>query len=668
MIGHSLGEITALAASGKMEFSDALQLVGERGHAFHDAQLPDTGKMISVMGSLEQAEELVRESGLEVVIANINGLRQIIVAWASPEIEKFKKFLDGKKLNNKILSVSHAFHSPVIKPVAETFYGKIKQTRFRKSTSKVMMNHSGDYYPNSPKALERIPELLREQILNPVNFVRSVQKLYQDGVRLFVEIGPGSILSNVVKEILADKEISVATSNHKKADDLQSLLGLWANLFAEGFGLEQLPLRRSPLSTEVPVLARAAEAKDAPPVQPAADSVRPEPVSAGKRETVVYSGLSIGLPGSYKEVFRDDNFQQVFAGHNFIERVTDDERQKLVDLQVTKLVKDERGPSFKLLSSLEEVIQLAGKIGKLDMIADFSVDEKDAQNMTSCIAMGVAAGYEALKDAQIPLVREYVRTSTGRMLPTKLSLPEEMQEETGVIFANGFPMIDPVIREVSRHLSYHLGSKTRREMIEFYQTLIGRVKDHETSKLLTDWYTLYYGRLSDMKGEEEVYQFNYNFMYQISAQANNRLASLINAKGPNFQMNAACSSTSNAITIAEDFIRSGRVKRMIVVGADDPTSSTNFPVLGAGFLATGAATNEGDLYTAAVPFDRRRNGMIISAGAVGVVLETKEEVEKRGVMEVVQVLGTHSFNTAKHPSQIDCDQFGHELQRFIGKI
>jgi acyl transferase domain-containing protein/short-subunit dehydrogenase/acyl carrier protein len=668
MIGHSLGEITALAASGKMEFSDALQLVGERGHAFHDAQLPDTGKMISVMGSLEQAEELIRESGLEVVIANINGLRQIIVAGASPEIEKFKKFLDGKKLNNKILSVSHAFHSPVIKPVAETFYGKIKQTRFRKSTSKVMMNHSGDYYPNSPKALERIPELLREQILNPVNFVRSVQKLYQDGVRLFVEIGPGSILSNVVKEILADKEISVATSNHKKADDLQSLLGLWANLFAEGFGLEQLPLRRSPLSTEVPVLARAAEAKDAPPVQPAADSVRPEPVSAGKRETVVYSGLSIGLPGSYKEVFRDDNFQQVFAGHNFIERVTDDERQKLVDLQVTKLVKDERGPSFKLLSSLEEVIQLAGKIGKLDMIADFSVDEKDAQNMTSCIAMGVAAGYEALKDAQIPLVREYVRTSTGRMLPTKLSLPEEMQEETGVIFANGFPMIDPVIREVSRHLSYHLGSKTRREMIEFYQTLIGRVKDHETSKLLTDWYTLYYGRLSDMKGEEEVYQFNYNFMYQISAQANNRLASLINAKGPNFQMNAACSSTSNAITIAEDFIRSGRVKRMIVVGADDPTSSTNFPVLGAGFLATGAATNEGDLYTAAVPFDRRRNGMIISAGAVGVVLETKEEVEKRGVMEVVQVLGTHSFNTAKHPSQIDCDQFGHELQRFIGKI
>ncbi|MGB6031423.1 MAG: SDR family NAD(P)-dependent oxidoreductase, partial [Bacteroidota bacterium] len=668
MIGHSLGEITALAASGKMAFPDALHLVGERGYAFHDAHLPDTGKMISVMGSLDEAKELVRESGLDVVIANINGLQQIIVAGTSSQIEKFKEFLDGKKVNNKILSVSHAFHSPVIEPVAEDFFKKIKKTPFRRSPVKVIMNHAGDYYPNTARTLERIPGLLRDQILNPVNFVRSVQKLYEDGVRLFVEIGPGSILSNMVKEILGDKKVSVVTSNHKKADDLQSLLSLWASLFAEGVSLEQLPLRRAGGATRQKAVPPVEEAEEAGPVQPAAENIRPEPASAGKRETVVYSGLSIGLPGSYKETFRDDNFEQIFAGHNFIERLTDDEKQRLVDLQVTKLVKDERGPSFKLLSSLEEVIQLAGKIGKLDMIADFRVDEKDFENMTTCIAMGVAAGYEALKDAQIPLVREYVKTSTGKMLPTKLALPREMQEETGVIFANGFPMIDPVIREVSRHLSYHLGSRTRRDMMEFYETLIGRVKDHETRKLLTDWYTLYYSRLSDMNGEEETFRFNYNFMYQISAQANNRLASLINAKGPNFQMNAACSSTSNAITIAEDFIRSGRVKRMIIVGADDPTSSTNFPFLGAGFLSTGAATNERDLYRAAIPFDRRRNGMVISAGAVGVVLETKEEVEKRGVVEVCQVMGTHSFNTAKHPSQIDCDQFGHELKRFIARM
>jgi 3-oxoacyl-(acyl-carrier-protein) synthase/NAD(P)-dependent dehydrogenase (short-subunit alcohol dehydrogenase family)/acyl carrier protein len=229
-------------------------------------------------------------------------------------------------------------------------------------------------------------------------------------------------------------------------------------------------------------------------------------------------------------------------------------------------------------------------------------------------------------------------------------------------------MIDPVIEEVSRYISYYYGSKTRKEMMAFYESIIGRLEDETARKLLTDWYVLYYSRLSDNMGQEDVYRFNYNFMKRISAQANNRLATLINAKGPNFQMNAACSSTSNAITIAEDFIQSGRVKRMIIVGADDATSKGNLPLLGAGFLSTGAATNEGDLYRAALPFDRRRNGMIMSAGAVGLVLETKTEIDKRGVIEVCELLGTHSFNTATHPSQIDANQFANELDKFVGRM
>ncbi len=665
MTGHSLGEITALAAAEKLSFDDALRLVEQRGYAFHNAKLDDTGKMISIMGTLEQATKLIAESKIDVTVANINSPQQIIIAGSSLNIDQFKKFLDGKKVSNKILFVSHAFHSAVVQPVADIFYQQIKDIPFKKSDVKVIMNHTGDYYPNTAKGLDKIPELLRDQILQPVNFVNSIQKLYHDGVRLFVEIGPGSILSNQVKDILSGKEISILTSNFKNADEIQSLLKLYGGLFVEGVPIKPQPIR----ATSQPIVVQQVqEIKKEEIIAPTPAPLRSEGAASVKSETVVYSGVSIGLPGSYKEVFRDDNFQQVFEGRNFIERTTDEERQKFVDLQITKLVKDEKGPSFKLLSSLEDVIQLAGKIGKLDVIRDYQIDEKDWQNMTTCIAMGVAAGYEALKDAHIPLVREYAMTASGKMLPKKLALPKYMQEETGVIFANGFPLIDPVIREVSRYIAFKYGRQTRRDLLEFYENLNSRIKDHDTRKLLTDWYTLYYSRLSEDPGVEEVYQFNYNFMYQISAQANNRLASLISAKGPNFQMNAACSSTSNAISIAEDFIRTGRVKRMIVVGADDPTSTINFPYLGAGFLCTGAATNEGDLYKAAVPFDIRRNGMIISAGAVGVVLETKEEVEKRGVVPVAQLLGTHSFNTAQHPSQIDADQFAHELDKFISRM
>lgn len=666
MTGHSLGEITALAAAGKVTFENALKLVEQRGMAFHQENLPDPGQMLSLAGSADFAEQLIGESGCAITIANLNSPGQTIVAGRSPEIQCFKDFLDEKKLTNKLLFVSHAFHTSLLQPVAERFYNQIQAIPFLPSSSRVMMNQSGEFYKDDAQSLAELPQLLREQILRPVNFVAGIQRLYQEGVRLFVEVGPNSILSNLVKDIFADQPVTVLTANYRNTNDLTCLQKLLAGLFVEGVPiqpvvveLDRQPGRVKTISDPQPGASRPGEAL--PALAPAQSSP-----DRSTKVKVVYSGTAIGLPGSYKDTFRDDNFDQLFAGRNMIERLTDAERQSLVDLQITKLVKDESGPSFQLLTSLDDVIQLAGKIGRIDLIRDYHIDEKIIQNMTSCIANGVAAGYEALKDAQIPLLREYSQTTTGKWLPQKLALPSAMQDETGVIFANGFPLIDPVIHEVSRHISYVFGSKLRKELMAFYESIIGRVKDDTARKLLSDWYTLYYGRLSDQPGQEEVYRFNHHFMTQISAQANNLLAYLLNARGPNFQLNAACSSTSNAITIAEDFIRSGRVQRMIVVGADDPSSKTNLPILGAGFLCTGAATNEGDLYQAAVPFDRRRNGMIVGAGAVGLILETQAAAEQRGVQPICELLGTHSFNTATHISQIDSETFARELDRFIG--
>ncbi len=668
MTGHSLGEITALAAAGKISMDDALTLVDRRGYSFHDAGLEDTGKMISILGDMKTTQEQIDRSGVPVTIANINSPRQTIVAGKSKDIDNFKSYLDKNRISSKVLFVSHAFHSAVVDPVADQFYNEIKSLPFQRSDVRVMMNHSGNFYPNTAKDLKNMPRLLKDQILKPVNFVQSIRKLYEEGVRLFVEMGPGLILSNLCKDILDDKDdITILTSNFKNKDDVESLQKCYAGLFSEGVPLKPLPsvpgMKHS--AADEKQTLRSEETREDQTYFAVRHSDE-KPVTG--HIPIVFSGVSVGLPGSHKESFRDDNFEQIFRGHNFIERMTDAEKKRMVDLQITKLVKDERGPSFKLLESLDDVIQLAGKIGRIDMLNDYRIDEKDLEIMSSSISLGVAAGYEALKDAHIPLVQEYIQTSTGKRLPQKLTLPEYMQEETGVIFANGFPMIDPVIEEVSRYISFYYGSKTRRDLMEFYEKLLERIKDNDTRKLLTDWYTLHYSRFTENPGVDDVYQFNYNFMMQISAQANNRLASLIKAKGPNFQMNAACSSTSNAITIAEDFIRSGRVKRMIIVGADDPTCPTNFPWLGAGFLCTGAATNEGDLYKAAVPFDLRRNGMIISAGAVGVVLETKAEIEKRGINEVCELLGTHSFNTASHPSQIDTAQFSKEMKKFIGRM
>ncbi len=668
MAGHSLGEITALAAAGMISPEHAFKLVSERGSAFHQQKLADPGKMISLKVSQDEARELVQQSGLEVWIANLNSPNQTIVAGGSQAISQFQAFVETKSIKNQLLAVSHAFHTPLMAPVADRFIQQIQGIPFTSTQVRVLMNHQLTYYPDQPQNMGDIPALLKDQILQPVRFIEGIRKLYEDGVRLFVEVGPGSILSNLAREILEGKDVLILTSNFKNADELACLQKLSAGLFSAGVPIEYLPPRQTVQAG--PEKEASQRGRVLPTARPAVSISQPVPIPSippGKT-SIVYSGAAIGLPGSYKETFRDDNFDQVFEGRNFIERLTDSERQMLVDLQISKLVKDESGPTFKLLTSLEDVIQLAGKAGKLDMIHDYYIDEKIVRNMTSSIALGVAVGYEALSDAQIPLVREYRQTSTGSKLPQKLALPKGMQDETGVIFANGFPLIDPVIQEVSRAVSYRFGSKTRQELMSFYESIIPKVKDPLARKLLSDWYTLYYSRLSDHPGEEDVYQFNHHFMTQISAQANNILAMLVKAKGPNFQMNAACSSTSNALTIAQDFIRSGRVKRMIIIGADDPTHPTNLPYLGAGFLCTGAATNEADLYKAALPFDNRRNGMLMGAGAVGIVLETQEEVEKRGVAGICELLGTHSFNAATHISQIDAEIFSQEFNRFIYRM
>ncbi|MBW1871769.1 MAG: hypothetical protein JRJ19_06875, partial [Deltaproteobacteria bacterium] len=117
------------------------------------------------------------------------------------------------------------------------------------------------------------------------------------------------------------------------------------------------------------------------------------------------------------------------------------------------------------------------------------------------------------------------------------------------------------------------------------------------------------------------------------------------ARGPNIQVNGACASTTQALSIASDWIKLGRCKRVLVVGADDVTNSNLAPWLVGGMFATGAATNEANLEKAALPFDRRRNGMITGMGAVGLVVEDFAECAKRGMHGLVRMLGSVVANS-----------------------
>ena len=655
MLGHSLGEFAALVAAGRLSLADGMMLMRARGAALGRIPEGKAGTMLALALGPAEARALIADGGHAVTLANLNSPRQSIASGAEEDIAALAELATSRGIKTRRLNVSRAFHSPLMQEAQGEFCADLLEADFRPGHAQVLAASTGEYYGHAAKD---VLSVLSTQLTRPVDFVGGIERLYADGARVFVEVGPAQVLSALVRDILGQRP-SLILSTDSKGDNGEAFLKLLCQLHVAGLPID--PTGADRVDFGGGISAREAE----PIVSIVASHPAPSlPIS----DRIVYSGVSAGLPGSFKDAFRDDNFEQLFEGRNLIERLTDDERRRLLELRISKVVKSEQGASIVELQTLNEVIQLAGKLGRLDLAAHYQVDEKDILTMSSCVAHAVAAGYEALCDAQIPLVMEYVRTASGHMLPDRWALPREMQANTGIIFANGFPMLDPIIAEVSRHLGATLGNRAREAILDFYDTLIPRVTHPESRRLLSDWFALNYARLGPTPSHNDVYRFNHQLMTQISLQANNRLARRIVARGPNFQLNAACSSAATAIMLSEELIRAGRVERMIVIGADDPTSPHSLPYLGAGFLSTGACTNEGDLHEAAVPFDKRRNGMIMGSAAIGVVVERQSECARRGTIPVCELLGAHVFNAASHGSQLDVPRYAEELEVFMKQM
>ena len=125
------------------------------------------------------------------------------------------------------------------------------------------------------------------------------------------------------------------------------------------------------------------------------------------------------------------------------------------------------------------------------------------------------------------------------------------------------------------------------------------------------------------------FEFDRKFLFKVLVLGNGQLAQLCGARGPNIQTNAACAGTTQAIGIAQDMILRGRCDRVIVVAGDSASSSTLLPWLGNGFRALGAASIASSPATASCPFDARRNGMVLGAGACGLVLESRAAFARR---------------------------------------
>ncbi len=209
--GHSLGEYSALVSSGSLDFLDALYLLHERGKFMQEAVPSGTGSMLAVMGmELEELEKLVKEQNNDLgicEIANDNSDGQIILSGHKKAIDTINTTLKKIKKRSIFLPVSAPFHCSLMKPAAEKMEEKINNTNFKNPKISLVANVTAEEVSN----FEKIKNLLVKQIVSRVRWRESVLYMIEQGVNEFIEIGPGKVLSGLVKRI--DDKVSSKSIN-----------------------------------------------------------------------------------------------------------------------------------------------------------------------------------------------------------------------------------------------------------------------------------------------------------------------------------------------------------------------------------------------------------------------------------------------------------------------
>ncbi|NNU92173.1 [acyl-carrier-protein] S-malonyltransferase [Geobacillus sp. NFOSA3] len=225
--GHSLGEYTALVAAGAISFTDAVYAVRKRGEFMEEAVPAGEGTMAAVLGmdaaALEAVTKEVSEQGDPVQLANLNCPGQIVISGSKAGVEKAGQLAKERGAKRVIpLEVSGPFHSSLMKPAASKLQDVLNTIAIRDAEIPVISNVTAQ--PVVKK--EEILRLLIEQLYSPVRWEQSVEMMIGLGVDTFIEIGPGKVLSGLVKKI--NRNVSVYAVN-----DLESLQATVAALKGE---------------------------------------------------------------------------------------------------------------------------------------------------------------------------------------------------------------------------------------------------------------------------------------------------------------------------------------------------------------------------------------------------------------------------------------------------
>ncbi|MSS78327.1 ACP S-malonyltransferase [Anaerococcus sp. AGMB00486] len=210
--GLSLGEYASLVLAGSLPYKDALSLVKIRGSLMQDESQKYDTKMLAILNKNEdEVKNLIINFSYpdEIHISNINSPKQVVVAGDTKKIDFFKEYMTERKIRAIEMKVSGAFHTSFMENAGKKYFEKLKEIKFEKPKIDYYLNLTGKKYSE-----EDLRIVLSKHIYNPVRLFDDIKNMIDSGVDKIVEIGPGSVISNIIRKNF--KEVQVISLKNEE--------------------------------------------------------------------------------------------------------------------------------------------------------------------------------------------------------------------------------------------------------------------------------------------------------------------------------------------------------------------------------------------------------------------------------------------------------------------
>ena len=216
--GHSLGEYSALSCAGYLDFNKTIEILRIRGEAMQDSVPKGEGGMLAILGrKIEDIEKILKdnEKNFRAQVANDNSNGQIVLSGRNADLELVSLFLKNAKIKNIKLPVSAPFHCDLMAKATEVMRQELDKIDFKESKNKLISNVTADEVQD----VKVLKDLLISQIEKRVRWRESIINMINYGVKQFIEIGPGKVLSGLIKRI--DQNVKISSINNQS--DIESL-------------------------------------------------------------------------------------------------------------------------------------------------------------------------------------------------------------------------------------------------------------------------------------------------------------------------------------------------------------------------------------------------------------------------------------------------------------